>query len=135
MKNEQMTALRVMQDWAEETVCELGDGQKTGKASVNYVYSGAMSGTSSVNYALFYLTPGKALFTGYETIVSHEPGLAGTLVLRHEGVFENGAAQIDARIVVEAGSGSFTGLRGKVRIEADMNDPMKSAVIVVREAA
>lgn len=133
--NEQITAGRTMQDWTEETLRELADGQKTGKACVKYAYSGALSGASTVDYALFYLNPGKALFTGYETIVADGSGLSGNLVLRHEGVFENGAAQIDAHIVTEAGSGAFTGLRGTVRFEADPGDPMKSTVVIVPDPA
>lgn len=132
--NEQITASRVTKNWTEETVRELGDGKKIGKAGVEYVYSGEMTGASTVDYMLFYVNPDKALFTGYENIVLTGPGLTGTLVLRHEGVFENGAAKIDASIVAEAGSGAFSGLRGTVRIEADLSDPMKSAFILSQDA-
>lgn len=133
--NEQISAVRTMQNWTEETVRELGDGQKTGKATVSYAYTGALAGASTVDYALFYLDPGKALFTGYETVVVAAGGLAGNLVLRHEGVFENGAASIAASIVAGAGSGSFAGLGGTVRIDADPGDPMKSSVVITRDAA
>lgn len=132
--NEQITAGRVMQNWTEETVREMGDGKKSSNAGVEYVYSGEMTGASTVDYTLFYVNPDKALFTGYENIVLTGAGLTGTLVLRHEGVFENGAARIDASIVAEAGSGAFSGLLGTVRIEADPSDPMKSAFILSPEA-
>lgn len=133
--NEQITAGRVMQEWSEETIRELTSEQKTTRAAVKYVYNGALAGASTVEYVLFYLDPNKALFTGFETIAVAGPGLTGTLVLRHDGVFENGAAQIDAHIVTEAGSGSFAGLRGTVQFEADPSDPMSSTVQIAPHAA
>jgi hypothetical protein len=128
--SEQLIVVRSMEDWAEQMVCEIGEGQKMSSAAVTYKYTGALVGESKVGYALLYMTPSKALFSGYETVTIHTGELKGTLVLRHDGVFENGFAQIQAQVVSEAGAGAFAGLAGPVRIEADQQDPTKSSLVL-----
>ncbi|NTZ81669.1 DUF3224 domain-containing protein [Burkholderia metallica] len=128
--NEQLVVVRTMQNWVEQTLSEFGDGRKMASAAVTYQYEGGFDAVSNVAYSLVYLTPSTALFSGFETIRVASGGLQGALVLRHDGIFENGVATIEASVVADACSGAFVGLDAVVRIEADTGNPMKSTLII-----
>ncbi|WP_208449938.1 DUF3224 domain-containing protein [Burkholderia sp. BCC0419] len=119
-----------MLNWVEQTLSEFGDGRKMASAAVTYQYEGGFDAVSNVAYSLVYLTPSTALFSGFETITVASGGLQGALVLRHDGIFENGVATIEAGVVADACSGAFVGLDAVVRIEADTGNPMKSTLII-----
>uniref|UniRef100_UPI003BEF1E72 DUF3224 domain-containing protein n=1 Tax=Burkholderia arboris TaxID=488730 RepID=UPI003BEF1E72 len=122
--------IRTMQNWEERTLTEIDERRKIANAIVTYKCEGGIDAESSVTYSLVYLTPASALFSGFEALTVTSGSLQGALVLRHDGVFENGVARIEARVVTEACSGAFAGLDGAARIEADAGDPMKSTLIV-----
>ncbi|VWD01534.1 hypothetical protein BLA18109_04605 [Burkholderia lata] len=128
--NEQLVVVRTMQDWAEQTLSEFDGGRKMTHASVTYRYEGGFDAESNVTYSLVYLTPSTALFSGFEAITVASGGLQGELVLRHDGVFENGVATIEVSVVAGACAGAFSGLDAAVRIEADAGNPMKSTLMI-----
>ncbi|GAB2890525.1 hypothetical protein GCM10027093_26960 [Paraburkholderia jirisanensis] len=128
--SEQVIAVRSMLDWAEQTLTEFNDAMKAANATVTYRYEGGLEGKSTVGYSLLYLSAAKALFAGYEVVSIEGGALQGTLVLRHDGVFENGVAQINAQLVAAASTGSVAAAAVAVRIEADQQDPMKSRLII-----
>ncbi|MCW5321931.1 DUF3224 family protein [Verminephrobacter aporrectodeae subsp. tuberculatae] len=127
---ERLVVVRTMQNWEERTLTESDERRKMTSAVVTYKCAGGVDAGSSVTYSLVYLTPVTALFVGFETITVASGSLQGALVLRHDGVFENGVARIEARVVTDACSGAFAGLDGAARIEADAGDPMKSTLII-----
>ncbi|PAJ79954.1 DUF3224 domain-containing protein [Burkholderia ubonensis] len=128
--NEQLVVVRTMLNWVEQTLSEFGDGRKMASAAVTYQCEGGFDAVSSVTYSLVYLTPSTALFSGFEAITVASGGLQGALILRHDGVFENGVATIEASVVADACSGAFAGLDAAARIEADAGNPMKSTLII-----
>ncbi|MDR6502209.1 hypothetical protein J2785_005389 [Burkholderia ambifaria] len=128
--NEQLVVVRTMQNWVEQTLAEFDERRKMTRAAVTYQYEGGFDAESSVTYSLVYLTSSTALFSGFEAITVASGGLQGELVLRHDGVFENGVATIEASVVAGACAGAFAGLDAAVRIEADAGNPMKSTLII-----
>ncbi|GGB95806.1 DUF3224 domain-containing protein [Pseudoduganella buxea] len=117
-----------MKSWDETTVQEDGSGRKMTTAVVTYDYAAPLAGSSTVEYAMFYLTPSKAAFVGYEHIDASYGGQSGTVVLRHEGLFDNGSAEIAVQVVADSPTGTFAGASGNGTIAADATDPMKSTL-------
>ena len=62
---------------------------------------------------MMYRSDGSATFVGLERIVGHVAGKAGSFVLQHTGVFENGVAKGSYFVIPGSGTEELRGLRGE----------------------
>lgn len=98
--------------WDETTYQEIAGGAKLTRAKVAQTYSGAIDGSSSVEYLMAYGADGSASFVGLEQVSGSVDGRSGTMVLQHVGTFAQGAARSTWTIVAGAGTDGLAGLRG-----------------------
>ena len=95
--------------WDEDTLSERSQGIKISHASIKQVYSGDMSGESSVEFLMSYQSQLSAKFSGFETFVGAINGSRGTVTLQHSGKFENGIASSEFVSVEDSATGELTG--------------------------
>lgn len=105
--------------WTETVEQELANGTKLSNAIVEQNYEGDITGTSQVNYQMYYGQDGNAVFNGFETITLASQEQQQTLVLKHDGQFNNGVATSKFTIVGSSEdknligqSGSFESIEG-----------------------
>jgi hypothetical protein len=85
-------------DW-DETPFEAGDeSTKLTEALVKKHYDGDIKGTSTTKWLLAYAPDKSALFVGIEHIDGTIGGMAGSLVLLHDGAYRDGVASAQVRI-------------------------------------
>lgn len=110
-----ITASFEVSGW-EETPFDAGVGvAKLTEALVTKKYTGVIDGTSTTKWLMAYAPDKTATYVGIERIQGTISGLRGSLVLLHDGTFENGSANATLRVVSGtdqlkdiAGSGTFT---------------------------
>jgi hypothetical protein len=90
--------------WDESPLFEDTAPPKLTRASVTKQYSGDIDGVSSTEWLMAYAEDGTATFVGVEQVEATIAGRAGSLVLLHDGKFEDGAAT--ATLTVAKGSGT-----------------------------
>ncbi len=84
----------------EETPFDEGTGvAKLTEALVGKHYSGDINGSSVTKWLMAYAPDKSATFTGIERIKGTIGGKHGSLVLLHTGVFEDGAAKAELKVV------------------------------------
>ncbi len=104
--------------WDEQPVSEIEGGAKLTRATVENQFSGTITGTSTVVYAMSYQPDGTAVFEGYEQIEGSVDGRAGSFVLQHTGTVTSADSPTDFvvsctwRVVPGSGSGKLIGLTG-----------------------
>ena len=99
MSTRKLTAAFEVTNW-DETPFDDGVGvAKLTEALVTRSYSGAVEGTSTTKWLMAYAPDKTATFVGLERIHGTVDGKRGTLVLLHDGAFENGAATATLRVV------------------------------------
>jgi Protein of unknown function (DUF3224) len=88
---------------------------KLTEAVVTKRYSGAIAGTSTTKWLMAYAPDKTATYVGVERLQGTIGGRRGTLVLLHDGTFEDGVATAALRAVVGTdqlkdvtGTGTFT---------------------------
>jgi hypothetical protein len=113
----------------EETPFDEGVGvSKLSEALVEKTYSGAIEGTSTTKWLMAYAPDKTATFVGIERVRGVVDGKRGTLVLLHDGTFEDGVARADLRVV--SGTDELKDVTGTGAFEAkpagsvslDLND-------------
>lgn len=98
----------------DEQPWDTADGQpKMTRAEVKKTFEGDLEGTSSLQYLMLYRAEGSADFVGLERIHGRLAGREGTFVLRHEGVFDDGAASGTWSVVEGSGTGALEGITGR----------------------
>ncbi len=98
--------------WNETPAQELGADSKIVRAQVTQSYTGELAGNGEVEYLMFYCNKDSATFTGYETIQGEYRGRAGRFVIVHNGVYHNGVASSDWKVVADSGNGELEGIAG-----------------------
>ena len=98
--------------WTETVEQELANGTKFSNAIVEQNYEGDLTGTSQVKYQLYYSQDGNAVFNGFETITLASQEQQQTLVLKHDGQFNNGVATSKFTIVASSADKSLIGQSG-----------------------
>lgn len=111
--------------WNEQPYSEGDDGVKQSYAKVSQNYSGAIEGTSTVHYLMSYQSAGSALFTGFETLTATIEGKTGTVVIQHNGTFEQGVASSSFVIVSGSGKKQLSGLTGSGSFRSTENGQAK----------
>lgn len=109
--------------WDEKTYQEIEGSAKLSNAKVTQTYSGAIEGTSSIEYLMSYTVHGTAIFVGLEHVSGTVDGKSGTFVLQHTGSFLEGKARSSWSIVPGSGTGGLTNLRGKGSYVAGHGEP------------
>ena len=109
--------------WDEKTYQEIGGGAKLSNAKVTQSYSGAIEGTSSIEYLMSYTTQGTANFVGIERVSGTVAGKTGTFVLQHVGSFSEGKARSSWSVVAGSGTEGLANLRGEGSYVAGHGEP------------
>ena len=97
---------------------------KITNAHVQKTFSGDITGTSQMEYVMSYAEDGTASVVGLERLTCEIGDREGTIVIRHVGGFDGGAATADLLVVPEAGSGDFEGVSGNGTMKADPSGSM-----------
>lgn len=102
----------------DETPFDDGVGvSKLTEALVSKKYSGDVEGTSTTKWLMAYAPDKTATYVGIERIQGTVGGRHGTLVVMHDGKFEDGVASADLRVV--AGTDQLKGVTGTGTFRAD----------------
>ena len=109
--------------WDEKTYQEIGGGAKLTNAKVTQSYSGAIDGTSTIEYLMSYTVQGTANFVGLERVSATVEGKSGTFVLQHAGSFSEGKARSSWSIVPGSGTEGLANLRGEGSYVAGHGEP------------
>jgi len=109
--------------WDEKTYQEIEGSAKLSHAKVTQTYSGAIEGTSSIEYLMSYTVHGTANFVGLERVSGTVDGKTGTFVLQHTGSFSEGKARSSWSIVPGSGTGDLANLRGSGHYVAGHAEP------------
>ena len=102
-----------IKNWDEKPYSEGPDLPKLTRAAVTKTFTGDIAGDGQVEYLMMYRADGSATFVGFERVVGHLAGKAGSFVLQRTGVFENGEAKESYVVVPGSGTGDLKGLRGE----------------------
>lgn len=109
--------------WDEKTYQEIGGGAKLSQAKVTQSYSGAIAGTSSLDYLMAYTILGTASFVGIERVSGSVAGRTGTFVLQHAGSFAEGQARSSWSVVAGSGTEGLASLCGEGSYVAGHGEP------------
>jgi len=102
----------------DETPFEDGDeNTKLTEALVAKKYTGDIKGTSTTKWLLAYAPDKSALYVGVEWIKGTVGGRSGTLVLLHDGTYQDGVASADLRIASGTDDLANAGGTGKFRAD------------------
>jgi len=102
-----------IKSWDEKPYSEGQDLPKLTRASVTKTFTGDIAGEGHVEYLMMYRGDGSATFVGFERVVGHLAGKAGSFVLQRTGVFESGVAKESFFVIPGSGTGELRGLRGE----------------------
>ncbi len=115
----QVSAKFQIEDWNESLFDDRNDAPKVTRALVTKQYAGDIEGTSTTEWLMAYGEDGSAGFVGLERISGSVNGRVGSLVLRHVGSYEGGAAKGSLEVLTGAGSGELQGASGNGEFLAD----------------
>jgi Protein of unknown function (DUF3224) len=90
---------------------------KLTEALVSKKYSGDVEGTSTTKWLMAYAPDKTATYVGIERIQGTVAGKHGSLVVLHDGRFEDGVASADLRVV--SGTDQLKGITGSGTFRAD----------------
>ena len=98
--------------WDETPYVESDDGAKKSHAKITQDYSGAIEGSSELQYLMSYQSRASAVFVGFEVIVGKVNGKSGSFTLQHDGKFENGVASSKFIVVPNSGTDELKNIKG-----------------------
>jgi len=98
--------------WDETPYIEGENGSKKSHAKITQNYSGAIEGSSELQYLMSYQSSVAAVFVGFEVVTGTINGKPGSFTLQHIGKFENGVASSCFSIVPDSGTGELANLEG-----------------------
>jgi hypothetical protein len=98
--------------WDEQPFAE-GDGVKLARAKVRQAYRGDIEGEATLEYLMVYPADGPVTFLGVERVVGRVGERAGSFVLESRGIWQDGTARAEQRVVPGSGTGDLRGLRGE----------------------
>ncbi len=104
--------------WDESPYDQAEGAPKLTRATVTKTFSGAIEGSSSVEYLMTHRADDTASFVGQERITGSLDGRAGSFVLEHIGTFQEGAAKATCAVVPGSGTGELESLRSSGRFDA-----------------
>jgi hypothetical protein len=113
--------------WDEKTYEDIGGGAKLSNVKVTQSYSGAIEGTSSIEYLMSYTAQGTANFVGLERVTGTVAGRTGAFVLQHVGGFADGKARSAWTVVVGSGTEGLASLHGDGSYVAGHGEPAQAS--------
>lgn len=78
-----------------------------------------------MHYLMSYQSAGSAVFTSFETLTATIDGKIGTVVIQHNGAFEQGVASSSFVIVSGSGNEQLVGLTGSGSFRSTENGQAK----------
>jgi len=103
--------------WDETPFDDSVGVSKLTEALVAKKYSGDVDGTSTTKWLMAYAPDKSATYVGIERIQGTVAGKHGSLVLLHDGKFEDGVASAELRVV--GGTDELEGVSGTGNFRAD----------------
>ena len=103
--------------WDETPFEDSDENAKLTEALVSKKYSGDIKATSTTKWLMAYAPDKTALYVGIERIKGTVGGRDGTLVLLHDGAYQDGVATADLRIASGTGELANAGGTGKFRAD------------------
>ncbi|QXG75558.1 DUF3224 domain-containing protein [Modestobacter sp. L9-4] len=105
---------------------ELGDAGPVafGRATLRKKFTGALAGTSVVSMTSAGVGEAPVGYSALELVTGALDGRAGTFVLQHSGVVDDGAPSPSGVVLPGTGTGQLSGLRGTLTIEHDESGPV-----------
>ncbi|HWF15596.1 MAG TPA: DUF3224 domain-containing protein [Acidimicrobiales bacterium] len=122
---EHMEAKFDVAKWDESSFDDQSDLPKLTRAVVVKQYSGDVEGRSTTEWLMAYADDGSAKFVGMERISGSINGREGSLVLRHAGSYEDGAAKGDLDVIEGSGSDALRSAAGSGQFLADPSGSVK----------
>ena len=116
-QSSQLRAKFEVTNWDEVPFDDDSVATKITEATVSRTYTGDIDATSVTKWLMAYKPDQTATFVGLERLTGTAGGREGTLVLRHVGSFENGAAT--AALTVISGTGQLESASGQGDFIAD----------------
>ena len=113
----QLEATFEVKSWDEAPVDAMA--RRFTRASVTKTFHGDVEGSSLIEYLMAYADEEHAAFVGIERIDGTIQGRSGSLVLRHVGTFEEGAATATVTVVERTGTEELAGVSGEGDFLAD----------------
>ena len=113
----EISATFEIKEWDEQPFDEAVGVAKLTRASVVKEYVGDIEGTSATEWLMAYNPDKTAAFVGLERIKGTIGGRRGSLVIQHDGTFEDGAAK--ATLTVVSGTDELKGATGTGTLVAD----------------
>ena len=107
--------------WDESAYAENNDGSKQSLAKITQTYSGDVEGESQLQYLMAYQSKASGVFVGHEVLTLTAEGRKGSLVLQHNGIFEDGVAKSTFTVICCSGKGDFDGVTGSGKFESTSN--------------
>jgi hypothetical protein len=98
--------------WDEQPWAEVEGARKLTHARVTTTYTGDLEGEGTSAMLMLY-DQADASYSGYERVVGALGGRSGSVVLRLDGGFEDGAARTTWTVVEGTGTGDLAGLQGE----------------------
>jgi hypothetical protein len=111
-----------IKQWDEQPYAEAGDAPKLTHARATTTYSGDLEGEGTSALLMVY-DQADATYAGYERIVGSLDGRSGSVVLRLDGGFQDGAARTTWTVVEGTGTGDLAGLEGEGGYVARQGEP------------
>ena len=108
-----------VENWDEGPFDEGSGLSKLTRATVAKKYSDGIDGSSTTVWLMAYAEDGSATFVGLERLQATVDGRKGSLVLRHVGSFEDGAAKASLTVVPGSGTGELASATGEGDFLAD----------------
>jgi hypothetical protein len=103
--------------WDETPFEDNDETSKLTEALVSKKYSGGINGTSTTKWLMAYTPEKTALYVGVERIRGTVGGRNGSLVLLHDGAYQNGVATADLRVA--SGTDELANAAGTGKFRAD----------------
>lgn len=98
--------------WDEKPYAESDGEQTLAHAVVTHKYTGDIEGEGRLDLLLAYTGEDSARYVGHERVVGSVHGRQGSFLLRHTGVFADGAARTEWQVVPGSGLAELSGLSG-----------------------
>jgi hypothetical protein len=103
--------------WDETPFEDNDETSKLTEALVSKRYSGGINGTSTTKWLMAYTPDKTALYVGVERIRGTVGGRNGSLVLLHDGAYQDGVATADLRVA--SGTDELANAAGTGKFRAD----------------
>lgn len=108
-----------IKSWDEIPYHETDGSPRLIRAEISQTYEGTLQGESSLQYLMVYGSESTAEFTGVERFSGSIDGESGSIVMMHNGKFENGTASSTWHIVSGSGTGGLAGIEGSGSFSAE----------------